>query len=152
MSTERARFWLRAAAATVVVFGGLIVLGAHPATAWPVASMADLIFWPFDGRQTVGAPATRLLSAITGGVMVGWGVMLWLVADRLLPRDPHLAAALIRNGSTSWFIVDSLGSLAAGAPLNVLGNAVFLAIFLLPLARLRPYLTDQGTTPHDRAV
>jgi hypothetical protein len=124
-------------ASTVVVGVGLVLaLAAHPATASITALLADGIFWPFDGHPTLDAPAPRLLAAISGGVMVGWGVMLWLVATRILPSDPALAATLVRTSLLAWFAVDSTASILAGAPLNVVLNAVFLAAFLVPLGML----------------
>ena len=47
----------------------------------------------------------------------------------------HDLAVLILGSVALWFLIDSTGSLAAGAPLNILGNLVFLAMFLWPLRR-----------------
>jgi hypothetical protein len=124
---------LKFAAGLVIFFGVLIALGAHPATAWPVTFLADLIFWPLDGAQSYLAQETRVMSGIGGGVMAGWGVALWLVATRLYRKDPALARLIIAESIIVWFVVDSVASLAAGAPLNVLFNLGFLAIFLVPL-------------------
>ena len=125
--------WLKAASAVVVGFGILLVFAALPATATPVRFLADLIFWPIDGTQTVDAPETRLLSGILGGIMAGWGVLLWLVSVRLYPRDPDLARTLILTSICVWFVVDGIGSTLAGAPLNVVFNVGFLALFVVPL-------------------
>jgi hypothetical protein len=70
--------------------------------------------------------------------MVGWGVLLWLVATRILPGDPTLGASLIRASVVAWFAVDSSASALAGAPINVALNTVFLAAFLVPLASVSP--------------
>lgn len=124
---------LKLAAAFVVLAGIVIAFGAHPATAWPVALLADLTFWPPDGAQSLAAPETRLVYGVCGGVMAGWGVMIWLVADRLYDRDPQTARLLVLAGLAVWFVTDSAASLAAGAPLNLVVNLAFLAIFLVPL-------------------
>jgi hypothetical protein len=63
--------------------------------------------------------------------------MIWLVAGRLYPRDPELARTLILASVAAWFVIDSLGSVAAGAPLNAVLNVVFLLVFWLPLRRRR---------------
>lgn len=134
---------LKATSAVVVGVGAVVALAAHPATAGVTTFFVDLVFWPVDGQPSVAAPEARLLSAVSGGVMVGWGVMLWLVATRLLPADPPLAAALVRAGAVTWFAVDSLGSIAAGAPLNALLNVVFLLALVVPLVGIatRPATT-----------
>jgi hypothetical protein len=131
---------LKIASGLVIFFGILIALGAHPATAWPSKLMADLIFWPLDGAQSLAAQETRLMFGIAGGVMCGWGAMLWLTATRVYATDPALARLLVMEGIGIWFVVDCAGSLAAGAPLNVLFNLVFLAVFLLLL--LMPQRTE----------
>ncbi len=73
--------------------------------------------------------------AIGGGVMTGWGIMLWMLATRLYPREPALARQLIVTSIVAWFIVDSAGSILSGAPLNALFNVSFLLIFCVPLWR-----------------
>ncbi|MEO8531511.1 MAG: hypothetical protein ABI459_09820 [Deltaproteobacteria bacterium] len=118
---------LRVGAALVIASGVLVGLGSHPATAWPARIIADLIFWPLDGLQTGMAGETRLLAAIGGGVMLGWGLMIWQLAT--VPA----AYPAIRTSILVWFCADSLGSLAAGAWLNVLGNLVFLIVFMVAL-------------------
>lgn len=127
---------LKLASTAVVGVGLVLALAAHPATAGITTLLADVIFWPFDGQPTLDAPAARLLAAISGGVIVGWGALLWMVATRILPLDPALAATLVRASLIAWFAVDSTASILAGAPLNVVLNAVFLAAFLVPLGML----------------
>ncbi|NJO38016.1 MAG: excinuclease ABC subunit A [Rhizobiales bacterium] len=95
--------------------------------------LADLIFWPLDGGQTIASEPGHLLAAIAGGVMAGFGVLLYLLATHLYPKEPDLARLLISASIGVWFLVDSLGSIAAGAPLNAVLNIGFLALFLIPL-------------------
>ena len=127
---------LKLASALVVGVGLVLALAAYPASVGIIALLADGIFWPLDGRPSLDAPAARLLAAISGGVMVGWGAMLWLVATRILPSDPMLAATLVRTSLLAWFAIDSMASILASAPLNVVLNVAFLAAFLLPLGAL----------------
>jgi hypothetical protein len=124
---------LKAASVVVIAFGVLIALAAWPATAGITVFFADLLFWPLDGAQNLDQPVARLLAGISGGLLVGWGVMLWQIATRVWRRDRELASSLIRTSLLAWFAVDSAASTIAGAPLNVLFNAAFLGAFLLPL-------------------
>lgn len=135
MPTDRTAARLKLAAALVVIVGLLIALGAHPATAWPAILLADVTFWPLDGAQSLAAPETRLAYAVLGGVMAGWGATIWLIADRLYARDPATARGLVLAGLAVWFVTDSAASLAAGAPLNLVVNVGFLAVFLAALGR-----------------
>lgn len=133
---------LKAGSAIVVGFGILTAFAAFPPTAEPTRLLADMIFWPPDGAETGAASETRLFSAITGGVLVGWGVLLWLLVTRVFPRDPETARFMILASVGTWFVVDGLGSFAAGAPINVVLNTGFLALFVLPL--IRPVATADG--------
>lgn len=137
MSSQTTTTWLKAASALIMGFGIITFSATVPATAGLVRFLIDMIFWPIDGAQTLAAPETRLLCAIAGGLMMGWGTMLWLTATRLYRQAPELAGTMIMASLAAWFIVDSLGSILAGAPLNALLNMGFLPIFLIPLMRAR---------------
>lgn len=65
--------------------------------------------------------------------MAGLGVMTFLVAGELMPREPALARRILLAGVGAWFLVDSSMSIAAGAPLNAVFNSGFLLLFYLPL-------------------
>ena len=129
--------WLKFGSALTIFFGLLVAAAATQITAAPTQFLADLIFFPIDGVQNVAAPETRLVSAIGGGVMAGWGVLLWMLSTHLFPRDQALAAKLIITSIVTWFVVDSTGSILAGAPLNAAFNVSFLLIFCVPLWRYR---------------
>jgi hypothetical protein len=127
--------WLKFGSAATVAFGLLIAGAAVTALQGFTEFLLDLIFFPVDSGQSMDAPATRLFSAISGGVMTGLGVMLWILAAELYPRDPILGRRLVLLGIGSWYVVDSSMSAAAGAPLNILFNTVFLLIFYIPVWR-----------------
>ena len=133
MKQETTILWLKAGSGLTIFFGLLIAIASIPAAAAPVEILADLIFFPVDGAQEVGAPETRLMSAIGGGVMTGWGIMMWMLATRLYPKEPGLTKQLIVTAIVAWFVVDSTGSVMSGAPLNALFNVSFLLIFCVPL-------------------
>lgn len=124
--------WLKLTSLFLIVFGLIVALGAHPLTAAPATWLADLIAWPFDGSQSLGAPETRLLAAISGGVMVGWGTMMWLIVNRLLAVDPALTRLLLIEATLAWYLVDSIGSLVAGAPINVALNTLLMLAIVAP--------------------
>ena len=124
---------LKAASAATIGFGLLIALGAHPATGGLTHLLADILLWPMDGAKHGATPESRLLYAIAGGVMAGMGWMLWELSGRGLAQDRALARRIITGGLAVWFAVDCTGSWAAGAPLNLLANSAFLALFAVPL-------------------
>jgi len=116
-------------------FGGAIALASLPATSAPTVFLADLVLWPIDGGQTL-TPESRLLAAVLGGVMLGLGTTLLVLVAKVYPREPQLVRTVILVGIWVWFVADSLGSIAAGAPLNALLNVGFLLAFLIPWRRV----------------
>lgn len=133
MQAQTRMIWLKVASDVLIIFGLLTALASMTAMAAPTSFLADLIFWPVDGGQAVSSETSHLLAAITGGLCTGLGVLFYLLTTRLYPSHPELTRMLMSAGLGSWFIVDSLGSVAAGAPLNALFNLGFLALFMIPL-------------------
>jgi hypothetical protein len=128
---------LRFAAGVTMLTGLALALAALPALNTAVRLLADLLVWPMDGAETLAAPETRLTLAIGGGVMLGWGLLIWQLAGEPLERAPDAIRGIIRASILSWFLVDSTASVVAGAALNVLPNLVFLCLFLIPMRRGR---------------
>ena len=128
---------LRLAAAVTMLTGLSITLAAYPPLAAPLRLLADLVIWPLDGAETLGGSDTRLMLAIGGGLMTGWGAMIWQLAGAALARAPDLVRPIIRNSVLIWFAVDSTASVMAGGPLNLIGNLAFLALLLWPLRLAR---------------
>lgn len=124
-----------AAVLTLIGFGLLSALSASLPLSVPMGAVLDAVFWPIDGAQGAEASETRLLMGILGGITLGWGLTIWQLAGEPLARMPGLIRPILRNGVVAWFLLDSAGSLLAGAPLNVVANAIFAAMFLIPLAR-----------------
>lgn len=124
---------LRFAALVTCTTGLALALAAFPALNLPARLLADVLIWPLDGSQTLAAPETRLPLAIGGGVMLGWGLMIWHLAGEPMRAAPDTTRPIIRTSILAWFVVDSLASVAAGAALNVVANAAFLALFLIPM-------------------
>jgi len=135
MTQESAQRWLKIGSAITIFFGALIAVAATPLGAAPTEFLADLIFFPVDGAQSVAAAETRLIAAIGGGVMAGWGLLLWKISTTVYDKDPALAKQLIIPSIITWFVIDSAGSVLAGAPLNAAFNVSFLVIFCVPLWR-----------------
>ncbi len=135
MALENTITQLKLASAVVVGFGLLTAMAAWPPLNLPSRWLVDLMFLPFDGQQNLSGPESRILSAILGAVLVGFGVLQWLVVTKLFAREPALARQILLTSMWSWFLVDCVASIIAGAPFNVVMNAPFLLMFVLPLWR-----------------
>ena len=139
MTIDKRVMLLKIASGITIVTGVFMAIAAIPALSGPTTDFLDLAFWPFDKAQSLDAPEARLLTAVTGGVLVGWATLTWMVATHVFSRDPLLGRKLILTSLPAWFVVDSSMSVAAGAPVNVVGNLVFLALFIGPVLGLESY-------------
>ena len=142
--------WLKVAALVVWGFAVPVLLGItwEPARTF-LEGFLDLAIWPaLDGAQRLDGAEADMLLAIVAGFSVAIGVFVWVLATRIMPRDPGLARRTIALAMGGWFAVDSLGSWLGGAGGNVILNMGFAALFLVPA--LWPEPRPAGRTPAPR--
>ncbi len=123
---------LKFAAAVMVGFGVLTAAAAYVPLQGLTLLLADVLIWPVDGAQTGDNDVTRLMFAIGGGALAGWGMLIWMLAGEGLMRVPDMVRRMMITSVCTWFVVDSAASILADAPWNVLGNVPFLILFLWP--------------------
>lgn len=137
MTVRVASLWLRAASVVTMVTGAICALAAHPSTERLWLFLFDILKWPLDGNPAVFSAETRAVNAVLGGVMVGWGLLMFLLSgERLITAMPDVPRLLMVS-LLAWFMVDSAGSWASGLPGNILLNVGFLVMFMPPLVLLR---------------
>ncbi len=129
------KFWLKVTAIVVASFGPVFFLGTMAATLEPARLTLDLLSWPIDGATTYASPDTRFLSALTGGFLLGWGVMIWLLSIWVYDKAPEAVRKTVLIGILTWFVFDSSGSIASGNPSNALFNVLVLLLAVGPLWR-----------------
>jgi hypothetical protein len=96
----------------------------------------DFLDFPLDGDFTFTAES-RWIAAIAGGVFAALCVLLHqVVAPAIEEGDERVRRGTIL-ALLVWFPLDSIGSIAAGAPANAAFNVLFLALFLTPLIAVR---------------
>ncbi|MGR3712230.1 MAG: excinuclease ABC subunit A [Shimia sp.] len=140
MTHDRATAALKAASIFCAFIGLLMfsaLIGAQPL----MALFLDLIHLPLDGAQTFVSDSELVLGAISGGLLFGFGVMAHQVTTLVYAKDPALGGRILLRGIVGWFIVDSCGSILAGAWFNVVLNAGFLALFVVPVLAARKSAT-----------
>lgn len=129
------KFWLKITAIVVGSFGPVFFLGTMLATSEPARWTLDLLSFPLDGIQNYDAPTTRFLSALTGGFLFGWGVMIWCLSVWVYDKAPDAVRKTVLIGILSWFFLDSAGSIASGNVSNAFINILVLLIAVGPLWR-----------------
>lgn len=135
MSHKFHKFWLKITAIVVGSFGPVFFLGTMAATSEPARLTLDILSWPLDGSTTYASPDTRFLSALTGGFLLGWGVMIWCLSAWVYDKAPEEVRWTVLAGLIAWFLLDSAGSIASGNASNALFNVVVLLVAVGPLWR-----------------
>jgi hypothetical protein len=135
MTRQFHKFWLKITAIVVGSFGPVFFLGSIPDTVEPARFTLDLLSWPLDGATTFTSPDTRFLSALTGGFLLGWGVMIWCLSNWVYDAAPEGVRKTVLTSVLAWFLLDSAGSIASGNASNALFNIVVLMIAVGPLWR-----------------
>ena len=124
--------WLLFASASVVAFGLVLVIA--PSLSRQAFSL--LVYASPMAIDSFGPEQTRYISlshAVIGSVMVGWGVALFYITQQLFATGNPLGRKLIAISIAAWFLPDTGYSLVSGYWQNAVLNAVFLAMFALPL-------------------
>lgn len=133
MTQKFHKFWLKITAIVIGSFGPIFFLGTMLPTAEPARFTLDLLSFPIDGIQNYTEPTTRFLSALTGGFLVGWGVMVWCLSTWVYDKAPEQVRKTVIIGLLSWFVLDSSGSIASGNTSNAVINILVLLIAAGPL-------------------
>ncbi|MEM7769252.1 MAG: hypothetical protein AAGA75_09520 [Cyanobacteria bacterium P01_E01_bin.6] len=133
MSHKFHKLWLKITAIVIGSFGPVCFLGTMVSTSEPARLTIDVLSWPLDGLQTYASPDTRFLSALLGGFLLGWGVMIWCLSTWVYDAAPEAVRRSVLTGILSWFILDSAGSIASGTPSNAVFNIFILLLAVGPL-------------------
>ncbi len=135
MTRDIHRFWLKITALVIGSFGPVFFLGTMAPTLAPARFTLDLLGWRLNRPSIYDTPDTRFLSALTGGFLLGWGVMIWCLSTWVYDKAPEGVRRTVLTGIIAWFCLDSAGSVASGNPSNALFNVLVLLLAVGPLWR-----------------
>ena len=127
--------WLLISALVIAFFGPAFAFGSVEATSEVARWGLDVLSWPVDGLQTYTDPTTRFLSALTGGFLLGWGVMVWCLRQWVYDSAPEGVRRALLTGALAWFFLDSAGSIASGNTSNAFFNIIVLLLIVGPMWR-----------------
>ncbi len=133
MSHTFHKAWLKFTAVIVGSLAPVFFLGTMLATSEPAKWILDVLSWPLDGMQTFASPETRFLSALAGGFLLGWGVMIWCLSTWVYDAAPEAVRKTVLISLLAWFVLDSTGSILSGTTSNAVINVVFLILGVGPL-------------------
>ena len=79
----------------------------------------------------------NLLSAVMGGTMFGWGLLLVFLGYRLLKKPEDWIWSAVALSIVGWYCLDTLASILAGSMLNVILNTSILLLAAPPIIASR---------------
>lgn len=127
------KFWLKISAFVIGFFGPFLTLATMPAFNEPARWVLDLLAWPLDGFPSYEAPEIWFLSALSGGFLTGWAVMVWCLSVWVYDAAPEGVRKCLVVSGCVWFVVDSTGSITSGIWPNALWNILVLLAVIGPL-------------------
>ena len=129
------KFWLNISAIVIAGFGPFLFLGTMPAFNEPARWGLDLLAWPLDGFPSYESEEIWFLSALTGGFLLGWGVMVWCLKTWIYDVEPEGVRKALLVSALSWFVLDSAGSITSGNWPNAVWNILVLLLIVGPMWR-----------------
>lgn len=127
------KFWLKIAAISIIAYAILFFLGTLKQTDKLIEVILDISSWPIDGLQNYDANSTVFLSALLGGILFGWGILIWLLSSKIYDIAPEQTRKIVLISLISWFVIDGLGSIFSENPNNVIANIFLLLVLVGPL-------------------
>ncbi len=129
------KVWLKISALVIAGFGPFLFLGTIPTFNEPARWGLDLLSWPLDGFPSYQSEEIWFLSALAGGFLLGWGVMVWCLSIWVYDHAPEGVRRCLLVSTLSWFMLDSAGSITSGNWPNALWNIGVLLLIIGPMWR-----------------
>ena len=127
--------WMKGWCGAAALFGIILAGGAFEATSGPVR----IVFGLLNGSGDLDLdPPMRFSLGVLGAVSIGWSLTLLAAVNAANQLDRKLAKAIwiqVIGSVLTWFVIDSLLSVATGFGLNAIPNTVLMAGFLFPVIR-----------------
>ena len=133
MTHETHKLWLKITAISIIAYAILFFLGTLKQTVKAIEVILDISSFPIDGLQNYEANSTVFLSALLGGILFGWGILIWFLSSKIYDIAPEQIRKIVLISLISWFIVDSLGSVFSSNSSNAIANIFLLLLLVGPL-------------------
>jgi len=128
----RAKFLM---AVSIIFFIYALLWGLAPFTQINISArvILDLADWPLDSFSTPLDKNTMWLSAISAGLLGAVSIFLGGIVVPAIKEGNKPVIRTTMIAMSTWYIIDSVGSIAAGVSSNVFFNSVYLVLVLIPL-------------------
>jgi len=100
---------------------------------FPARFILDLADWQIDKLDAPLDTNTMWLSAIGAGLLAAVSIFLGgIVVPAIRERNTRIINTTILAMGI-WYVIDGVGSIAAGVTSNIFFNSIYLALVLIPL-------------------
>lgn len=99
----------------------------------PARFILDISDWPLDKLSAPLDRNTQWLSAIGAGVLAAISIFLIGIVVPAIKENNQRVIRTTAIAMCVWYIIDSVGSVAAGVPSNLFFNSIYLLLILIPL-------------------
>ena len=145
--------WLLGVADFTILFGLLMVFSPNFFRETMFRIYTD--FFYTDGTYATLSSADINFQAvfygITGGVMIGWAVLMAFIIHVPFRRGEKWAWLALDASLVTWFVLDTYASIRFGMSINVMLNVGFAVLFIIPLAATYRQFFG-ATAPHFAAT
>jgi len=115
------------------IYSVLWALAPYPSINLPARYILDLSDWPLDNLESPLDRNTQWLSSIAAGILAAVSIFLGGI---VVPAIKERNISIIRTtiiAMVTWYLIDSIGSVASGVASNVFFNSIYLVLILIPL-------------------
>jgi formate/nitrite transporter FocA (FNT family) len=133
MTKKMHKTWLKVTSISIFGYAFLFFLGTIKNFCKPIEFVLDLSSFPLDKLQRYDSPTSIFLSALLGGILFGWGMLIFLLSNKIFDQAPEQVRKIVLTSILSWFVVDSLASVFSGNINNVITNVALLLLLVGPL-------------------
>jgi len=142
MTPKNSAKLVRIAAWMFISFAIIWGLAPYQAVNAPARLLLDLLDLPFGDAAPTLNQSEMWLSSIGAGLVIAISIMLLGIVAPALEKSDKVVVRVTIWAFISWYLVDSVGSIASGVASNALFNSIFLAIILLPLLTVKYELPE----------
>ena len=137
MSLKTRSKFMMVIAVVFFIYSVLWALAPYPSINLPARLILDLADWPLDNLAKPLDRNTQWLSSIAAGILAAVSIFLGGI---VVPAIKEGNISIVRTtivAMVTWYLIDSIGSVASGVASNVFFNSIYLILILTPLLGIK---------------
>lgn len=116
-----------------MIYSILWGLASYETINLPSRFILDISDWPVDSLTAPLDRNTQWLTSIAAGLLAAVSIFLGGLVVPAIKENNKRVLQTTMFAMVAWYLIDSIGSVAAGVASNAFFNTIYLALVLLPL-------------------